>query len=256
MSADDLPETRVPPTDLTEAEVTERMAAVALEASTCPRCDLALTRNKVVFGAGNPHTPLVFVGEGPGENEDATGEPFVGRAGKLLDKALAANQMSRKHIYICNTVKCRPTIVEGSRVRNRPPSAGEMDACRPWLLQQLDLIRPCVIVCLGAPAANTIIHKGFKMTQERGKFFESPYAETALAAFHPAYVLRLHGDAYETAFASLVNDIAAARDKAIELKRARSERPVPASDLAPTANASDVTPEAVAEPTQLSLFEE
>ncbi|MBW3625756.1 MAG: uracil-DNA glycosylase [Armatimonadetes bacterium] len=223
---------------------------VGKAASTCTRCDLALTRRNVVFGGGNPLTPLVFIGEGPGENEDATGQPFVGRAGALLDKALAENGMKREHIYITNTVKCRPSLVEGNRVKNRPPRQEEMDACRPWLQQQLDLIKPLVIVCLGAPAANTIIHKNFKMTQERGQWFDTPYAMKAMAAFHPAYVLRMKGEAYDKARASLVADIGAARKKVIELKKQLAERP-------PDPEAEQPTPkEDAQDPTQLSLFGE
>jgi DNA polymerase len=125
-----------------------------------------------------------------------------------------------------------------------------MDACRPWLQQQLDLIKPLVIVCLGAPSANTIIHKNFKMTQERGKWFDTPYAVKAMAAFHPAYVLRMHGDAYDTARASLVNDIAEARRMVIELKKQQKEKPADPAHEEPTAKEDAIPPK------QLSLFEE
>ena len=111
---------------MTKEEMLAQFEEVAKAASTCTRCDLALTRRNVVFGGGNPVTPLVFVGEGPGENEDATGQPFVGRAGALLDKVLAENGMNREHIYITNTVKCRASLVEGNRVKNRPPRQEEM----------------------------------------------------------------------------------------------------------------------------------
>jgi DNA polymerase len=236
---------------MTEEEIRARMEETAEAASVCTRCDLALTRNKVVFGAGNPITPLVFVGEGPGENEDATGLPFVGRAGTLLDKVLAENGMTRQHIYICNTIKCRASLIEGSRVKNRPPRTEELEACRPWLQQQLDLIRPLVIVCLGAPAANTILHKNFKMTQERGIWFDSPYAEKAMATFHPAYVLRLHGDAYDAARAALVGDIGAARKKVIELKRGTvRDEPEAAEERPAEPTAKETAPK------QLGLFGE
>ena len=232
---------------MTDEEVRARLEEVGREASSCTRCDLALTRRNVVFGAGNPITPLVFVGEGPGENEDATGQPFVGRAGALLDKVLTENSMTRQHVYICNTIKCRACVIEGNRAKNRPPRVEEMEACRPWLQQQLDLIRPLVIVCLGAPAANTIIHRNFRMTQERGQWFDSPYADKAMATFHPAYVLRLHGDAYDSARAALVGDIAEARRKVVELKRERAARAAAESEPAQAAGA---------EAKQLSLFGE
>jgi len=199
-------------------EITARIEELRQQSSTCRRCDLALNRRNVVFGEGNPVTPLVLVGEGPGETEDATGRPFVGRAGALLDEVLRENGMTRKHVFICNVVKCRPTLVEASSVRNRPPTSDEIEACKPWLVSQLDAIKPIVIVCLGATAANVIIHKSFRMTQERGKWFESSFAPHAVATYHPAYVLRLHGEGFQAARASLSEDIAAARRKVIEAK--------------------------------------
>jgi len=199
-------------------EITARIEELRQQSSACRRCDLALNRRNVVFGEGNPVTPLVLVGEGPGETEDATGRPFVGRAGALLDEVLRENGMTRKHVFICNVVKCRPTLVEASSVRNRPPTSDEIEACKPWLVSQLDAIKPIVIVCLGATAANVIIHKSFRMTQERGKWFESSFAPHAVATYHPAYVLRLHGEGFQAARASLSADIAAARRKVIEAK--------------------------------------
>lgn len=201
------------------SDIVERINEVGREASTCTRCDLALTRRTVVFGEGNPETPMVLIGEGPGENEDATGRPFVGRAGALLCKALAENGITRKHVYICNVIKCRAAILEGSRLKNRPPRVEEIEACKPWLISQLELIRPKVIVCLGGPAANVIIHRNFKITQERGQWFESAYAPHAMATLHPAYVLRLQGEAYDNARQLLVQDIANARLKVIEARK-------------------------------------
>ncbi|MBI3909520.1 MAG: uracil-DNA glycosylase [Armatimonadetes bacterium] len=205
-----------------KAEVLERLREPAL---SCTRCELSRTRQHVVFGEGNPAAPLVFVGEGPGENEDATGRPFVGRAGKLLDDVLRENGMTREHVYICNILKCRAAFFEEGRARNRPPRPEEVDACRSWLDQQLAIIRPIVIVCLGAPAANVIIHRNFRMTPERGRWFtHSPYAPWVMAAFHPAYILRLHGPGFDEARASLVRDIAAAREKVIEVRRQLREQ--------------------------------
>lgn len=199
-------------------EIDLRMEELRKEAAECRKCGLCETRTNVVFGEGNPNTPLVIVGEGPGDNEDKTGRPFVGRAGKLLDEALRENGITRKHVFICNVVKCRACIIENGSVRNRPPSTNEMNECFPWLLRQLDIMKPLVILSLGAPSAKTIINKNFKMTKERGQFFPTPYAQTAIAALHPAYVLRQHGEELERARASLVSDIAAARRKVIEIK--------------------------------------
>ncbi|HOM71184.1 MAG TPA: uracil-DNA glycosylase [Armatimonadota bacterium] len=201
------------------ASVIEEIEQLRLSALTCDKCELAQTRTNVVFGDGNPDTPLVIIGEGPGENEDATGKPFVGRAGALLDQVLRENGLTRKHVYITNVIKCRACISEGGRTRNRPPRTSEMAACIPWLERQLEIIQPLVILCLGAPAANTIIHKDFRMTQERGRFFETKYARYAIAALHPAYVLRQDGEMYDQTRTSLVADIAAARRKVIEARK-------------------------------------
>jgi len=206
-------------------EVEERLEELRQEVLKCRACGLCETATNVVFGEGNPNTPLVLIGEGPGANEDATGRPFVGRAGQLLDQILLENGITRKHVYICNVLKCRASISENNSIRNRPPTASEVAACLPWLQQQLDIIKPMVVLCLGAPAANVIIHRDFKMTKERGIWFTSSYARYAMAGLHPAYVLRQHGDEFEAARASLVADIDAARKKVIELKKVPREEP-------------------------------
>lgn len=200
-------------------DILTKIEELKRQAMECRNCELADMRTNVVFGEGNPETPLVIIGEGPGENEDATGRPFVGRAGKLLDEALRENHMTRKHVYICNVVKCRACIVEGRSVKNRPPRIEEISACKPWLEKQLAIIKPLVILCLGAPSANTIIHKDFKMTKERGLWFDTPYAYAATAALHPSYVLRQMSQGYPEARDLLVKDIDAARKKVIEIKR-------------------------------------
>src|SRR5438876_5028232 len=119
-----------------------RMAQLREPALVCTKCDLAQTRTHVVFGEGNVEAPLVLVGEGPGETEDATGRPFVGRAGVLLDEALRENGMNRGHVYICNVLKCRAANFEGGRWVNRPPRVDETAACRGWLEAQIEIIRP------------------------------------------------------------------------------------------------------------------
>src|SRR5689334_18955230 len=169
------------------SEKEARINELAEKASVCTACDLSEKRTNVVFGEGNPNSPLVIVGEGPGETEDKTGRPFVGRAGVLLDECLRECGMLRKHVFITNVVRCRPTLVEGGRLKNRPPTAEEANTCIGlWLEPTLSAIQPLVILCLGAPSANAIIHKGFKMMQERGKFFPTKYAHYAIAGLHPA----------------------------------------------------------------------
>lgn len=204
---------------MTEQDREKVLAALAGEAAGCTLCPLAESRTKVVFGEGNPNSPLMIVGEGPGEREDATGRPFVGRAGALLDECLAENRITRKHIYIANTVKCRACNIENGRKRNRPPTGVEITACNPWLQKQLEIVQPLVVLCVGGPAASTLIHKNFKIMKERGVFFDVPFAQTAIATLHPAYVLRQGGQAFKDARATIIQDIAAARRKVIELRR-------------------------------------
>ena len=198
----------------------DRISALAESASKCTACALSESRTNVVFGEGNPESPMMVIGEGPGQNEDETGRPFVGRAGILLDECLRENGITRKHVYICNIVRCRACSREGGRVLNRAPLPAEIDACTPWLEQTISTINPLVILCLGAPSAGKIIHPEFRITRERGQWFASRYAPHAIASWHPSYVLRQEGKAYEASRQELVGDIAAARLKVIEAKRA------------------------------------
>ncbi len=200
-------------------DISEKLAVLSEKARICTACDLSKTRTNVVFGEGNPNAPLVLIGEGPGQDEDETGRPFVGRSGKLLDGCLAENGITRKHVYICNVVRCRACNIEGERVINRPPTPEESAACAPWLQQTLDIIRPLVILCLGRPSASNIIHADFQILKERGQWFTTPYARFAAATYHPSYVLRQGGAASSPAYRTLVEDIAAARLKVIEVKR-------------------------------------
>jgi uracil-DNA glycosylase family 4 len=148
----------------------------------CTRCKLHHGRNQIVFGDGNPKAELVFVGEGPGRDEDAQGLPFVGRAGKLLTQMIEAMGLQRKDVYICNVVKCRPP-------ENRLPEHDEIKTCSPFLLRQLDVIAPKVIVCLGACAAQTLLETNRGISHFRGAWLEFR-GRRLLATYHPAYLLR------------------------------------------------------------------
>lgn len=149
----------------------------------CRQCGLCETRTNVVVGVGNPRSKVMFIGEGPGENEDLQGEPFVGRGGQLLDKMLAAVDLDRKtNIYIANIVKCRPP-------KNRDPLPEEQEACIGWLRNQVALIRPKIIVCLGRIAAMRLIKSDMKITREHGQFFEKN-GTLMMATLHPAALLR------------------------------------------------------------------
>jgi DNA polymerase len=160
-----------------------RLAALAAEAAGCTRCPLAATRTQVVFGVGDPGADLMFVGEAPGREEDLRGEPFVGRSGQLLDRLLVEELgIGREHVYIANVVKCRPPD-------NRDPRPEEIDACRPFLTEQVDLIAPKVVVTLGNFATKLLLGTDQGITKLRGASY--PLGETTLVpTFHPAAALR------------------------------------------------------------------
>lgn len=149
----------------------------------CRKCSLCETRTNLVFGTGNENAEVMFVGEGPGQNEDLQGEPFVGRSGQLLDRYLAAIDLDRKkNIYIGNMVKCRPP-------ENRDPKPEEQDVCIDWLREQVRLIRPKIIVCLGRISAQRLISPDFRVTQQHGDFIEKN-GILFMGTFHPAALLR------------------------------------------------------------------
>ena len=172
----------------------ERLEELARQVAVCTKCDLALSRTNTVFGSGDPYSPLMLVGEGPGENEDATGLPFVGRAGKLLDDILAAVDLTRRDVYLTNIVKCRAAVEEGGRMKNRQPRTSEIKACNIYLQGQTEAIKPKLILCLGSPAAKTVIDKDFRITKDRGQWYDLEGGIKAMATFHPAYVLRQRGE--------------------------------------------------------------
>ncbi len=152
------------------------------ECNRCRACALSATRKNVVFGVGNTEAEVLFIGEGPGANEDEQGLPFVGAAGKLLDDMLAMIGLKREAVYITNIVKCRPP-------QNRDPLNTEKDACIGYLRRQVAMMRPKIIVCLGRIAAAELIKPNFKITQEHGQFFEKRGVQMT-ALYHPAALLR------------------------------------------------------------------
>lgn len=171
----------------------------------CRGCGLADTRTHVVFGVGSREAEILFIGEGPGANEDLQGEPFVGRAGQLLDKMLAVVGLSREHnIYIANMVKCRPP-------QNRDPLPEEQDACAGWLERQIALLDPKIIVCLGRVAACRFISPDFKVTRQHGQFTEKD-GRLVMGTFHPAAILRNQSQKPDW-----FQDFIALRDKAAQV---------------------------------------
>ena len=156
--------------------------AIREDIGDCTRCRLHRGRTNLVFGVGNPNAELMFVGEGPGADEDAQGEPFVGRAGQLLNNMISAMGLRREDVYIANVVKCRPP-------QNRTPEKDECDICSPFLLRQIDVIRPKVIVALGAVAAKNLLALNDSMANLRGRWYDFRGARLAVT-YHPAYLLR------------------------------------------------------------------
>jgi DNA polymerase len=174
--------------DTASANAAAELEKVANEVSRCQKCILGSLRTNPVPGEGNPNARILFVGEGPGADEDAQGRPFVGRAGKLLDKIIAACGLKRSDVFIANIVKCRPP-------ENREPRADEIINCFPYLQRQIEIINPEVIVALGAPAARTLLNTNKSIGQLRGQFYEY-YAGLGstpiklMATYHTAYLLR------------------------------------------------------------------
>jgi len=150
--------------------------------SKCNRCRLHEGRNNVVFGEGNINTDLMFIGEGPGSNEDRLGRPFVGKAGNLLDKMLKAIDLERSEIYISNIVKCRPP-------GNRNPDESEIEKCLPYLRWQVKIIQPKIIISLGSVSANVLIDDNIKITKDRGRIYNKGNIKF-IPTLHPAYLLR------------------------------------------------------------------
>lgn len=199
-----LSEDRIPNTEnrkpVAASSIEEELGRIAAEVAACRKCPLGISRIKTVFGTGNPHSRVVFIGEGPGYEEDRRGEPFVGRAGQLLDKILAAMKLSRKDVYITNMVKCHPMInpsAPEARGNDRPPGPEEISACKPYLDRQLELINPAFIVALGSVAARSLLNSRLGIGALRGKWHEYPPGLLGegktirlIPTYHPAALLR------------------------------------------------------------------
>jgi DNA polymerase len=170
------------PTPIGDAEKHAKLEAVRAELGDCRRCPLCEQRKSIVFGEGDPAAKVVFVGEGPGEEEDKSGRPFVGRAGELLTKMIEAVGWRREDVYICNIVKCRPP-------RNRDPEPAEVASCEPFLVAQLRAISPAAIVTLGKPAISALVGRPVAITKMRGRWLEWQ-GIPVMPTYHPAYLLR------------------------------------------------------------------
>lgn len=167
---------------MTEAEIQREWEELEKRCKDCRKCALCETRTNVVFGSGDRTAEIMFIGEAPGEKEDLSGTPFVGAAGKLLDKFLYQVDIDREQVFIANMLKCRPP-------KNRDPKEEEQDLCIEYLREQVRLIQPKIIVCLGRISAKRLIKEDFRITQEHGIFFEKN-GYTICAVYHPAALLR------------------------------------------------------------------
>jgi DNA polymerase len=183
--------------------MTRTLAMAATEAATCTRCRLSQGRTQVVFGVGDANAELLFIGEGPGFHEDKQGEPFVGAAGQLLTRMLQEIGLTREQVYIANVVKCRPP-------GNRDPQPDEIEACTPWLVEQISLIQPSVIVTLGNFATKFVLNTEVGITRLRGQVHEW-HGRTVIPTFHPAAILHGGGEKSKQ-FTLLQRDFALVRD--------------------------------------------
>jgi len=217
------------------AQCERLLSQAAIAAAACRKCSIGYERRNNVYGEGNPCARLMVVGEGPGETEDELGRPFVGRAGQLLDRMLAAIGLPREEVYICHTVKCRPTLPGPNGPRNRAPDFEETENCRPFLEEQIAIVAPDVILALGAPAAKWFLGPDFAITRMRGRWYLGPRDVPLMVTFHPAYVLRQTGGQIDGVKRMVWDDLKAVRAKL-------DEPPVPMAD-------------SVVEIAQASLFE-
>jgi len=184
------------PTDSAAELIPDRpsVKSVREAAKDCRACELWKRGTQTVFGEGSPKAELMFVGEQPGNEEDLTGHPFVGPAGKLLDRALADAGIDRTGVYVTNVVKHFKWEPRGKRRIHKKPSAREIAACRPWLDTEIELVKPRAIVCLGATAAQALLGKQFKVTAHRGELIPSTLAPIVVATVHPSSILRARDD--------------------------------------------------------------
>ncbi len=176
-------------------------------AAGCRACPLWKLGTQTVFGEGPARARIVMVGEQPGDKEDLAGKPFVGPAGQLLDRALAEAGIDRGEVYVTNTVKHFKWVPAGKRRLHQKPNAREIAACRPWLDAELAVLKPDVVVALGATAAQTLAGPQFRVTKDRGKLLAFPWAEQFLATVHPSSILRMHDEERAAAFSEFVADL-------------------------------------------------
>lgn len=192
---------------------TPSLESLRRDAAHCRDCPLWENATQTVFGAGDPHAAVMLVGEQPGDEEDRRGEPFVGPAGRLLDRALERAGVDRRHLYVTNAVKHFKWQLRGKRRIHKTPAQREIAACHQWLEREIRTIKPQVIVCLGATAARALLGPDFRVSTLRGRLIASPLAPYVFATLHPSAVLRVRGAVErEAAEAALAKDLALIRE--------------------------------------------
>lgn len=191
----------------------ELLEKLRKEAKACRACPLWENATQTVFGEGDSHAEAMLVGEQPGDAEDIAGRPFVGPAGRLLNLALVAAGVARESVYITNAVKHFKWQLRGKRRLHKTPAQREIEACRQWIDREISVVKPRVIVCLGATAARALLGPEFRVSTMRGRFVESPLAERVFATFHPSALLRLRDEKEkEAAFRQFVADLSLIRE--------------------------------------------
>jgi DNA polymerase len=198
------------------------LPALRSAAEGCRGCGLYERATQTVFGAGSRGALIMFVGEQPGDKEDLAGEPFVGPAGKLLDTALQEAGIDRRSVYVTNAVKHFKWRPVGKRRLHEKPNQGEISACRPWLEAEIAEVRPRIVVCLGATAAQALIGRDFRVTKDRGRFYESELGPLLTATVHPSSILRAADDAArQSEMRAFIADLAAVAERAQEMEPRR-----------------------------------
>jgi uracil-DNA glycosylase len=185
------------------------LASLRKAAATCKACDLWKRATQTVFGEGKPGAKVMLVGEQPGDREDITGWPFVGAAGKLLDQALEQVGIDRAEVYVTNVVKHFKWVPQdrGKRRIHKKPRDSEISACRPWLDAEIAVVKPNVLVCLGATAAQALLGKDFRVSQRRGELIDSPLAPYVMATVHPSSILRAHAESRRAEMEAFLADL-------------------------------------------------
>ena len=202
-----------------------RVTLTTLESAVqkCEGCDLYLHATRAVFGEGPRHAEIVMIGEQPGDEEDRRGHPFVGPAGRMLDRALEEAEIDRSTVYLTNAVKHFKFEERGKRRIHKKPRASEIHACEPWLEAELSLVKPSILVCLGVTAAFSIFGGQYKLTKERGKFVAHPWAPYATSTIHPSAILRSRDEqSRHEEYARFLEDLRGVQKQAKALKKVKS----------------------------------